>query len=306
MSEAASIPQTVPPPPPAVVSRKIAARHSWRIRRRDHLKRKRWRLSKPLQGKLTELAVAVAAIVYLNRELLNLSSGALWLPAEWKLSVEIGVSIWATAIFSCTGLWVQVYLPRLENFVKGPKPTPVETRAYEQAKRVFNLRCMEWAIVFGAACLLTMLPYRLLRGYCILAWDSSFYKLEAQVAVHEYDSTARRSNVILNPLPQYPFINDDYTEIYVPFHFPPDEQRVLDAIAHRDPGMDPVSIELSKNPDVLIQWLNGRSCQWNMQLTTWPFLILHALIIGFGAVCGALIFKPFESFLDVLPRLFGK
>jgi hypothetical protein len=131
--------------------------------------------------------------------------------------------------------------------------------------------------------------------------------VEAKAAIQQYDAQTRRTGTTMGSgLPNYNFISDKYTAIYVPLWFPKSQQLVLDGRRKDNPDEDPVTSMLNEDPDTLIQWLNGRNCQFCLQCTTCIFLILHAAIIGCGTVCGSLIFRPFENLIDMLPRFFGK
>lgn len=215
--------------------------------------------------------VTILPVSYASHFLLKLSGNALWLPREWRLTVQIlGVTL-GLGVFG----WVRAR--HKEAAARSHAPEEGHGSAeYGRAIRLLLLATVLLVASLGA------------RAQSVVPGSPPQWWIAA---------SAERA------LP--PFIDLEHGTIFVPMSWPEDWERrfrLYEAAADNVARMDGLMYVLAYSPDELFDWLSHEG-QWRLAFATLVFLVLHLGTLGAAAAALGLTLSPATTIGKLLASL---
>jgi hypothetical protein len=226
-------------------------------------------------------AAGAPATLYFSHTLLKLSGSALWLPPEWRRSIEVLATLLGTTIFAWLLHASSGPFPAAE--LDGNKPAEVVGQVH-LSRQGSRQRRFGLALAWIAGFAVFLSAYMMLRGACVYPF-SRYAEWRDQEAKMEAAAARRGEKPTSQPIPQ--FIDTERGELFLPLWFPP-EQREYFTRMRDEHFQDGLMYVLDHEPDRIIDWLReDRACRLRLNVTALLFLLLHlGIVVCFAAGAG--------------------
>lgn len=208
-------------------------------------------LRRVLVTALPSIAYAIG-VWYASKALLKLSGNALWLPFEWRRTVEVLGVTFGVLVF---GLAVHVSHRTSAAAEHGAAPT-ADHAASERSR-------YRRALVFMGGALLALFVYVGLRRATVVDWTPPQWYVESHRG---------------RPLPS--FVDLEHGTFFLPLVWPEELERHAESVRQLpDFQSTPIQYLLDHAPQELIDLVEAHA-KTELLWTTWAFLALHLVILA--------------------------
>jgi hypothetical protein len=276
-----------PPAPPVVtVTRPEATRAVWK--------------------KATEYGVVILATFLATRTLLKLSGNALWLPPEWRDSMQLlipGIGLGVYGMGRHCGKLMRMAYQKAGASHEGESPKHIKE---EMRRGALSLLLLLTAVVL-------LISYFQLRTDCLYTfqppagwWERNFGDPGAADAEGGEGGEAGAAahggaGGLDDKIPS--FLDREKSAVFVPRRWTADwKSRLL----MRGQGNVRAGVQdyLDNDPMQLVDYLQAQGAPYRVS-TTVHFLLLHLGIVGLVAFAGGLSFSPVESLAEMAGHRFS-
>ena len=254
--------------------------------------------SRTLVKRLGEFLVIATGAYFLARSLARLSGIALWVPEEWRNTVDVLTATLGGSVFVAAQAVLDFYNPGISE------------RARKQDKHIRKQRQIKILLIAVLAILLALVSlagFMRLRAACVVAFDPRDW-LAKQRLQNSFDARDDANKLATNGGTLLPLLENDPGKpettrsvpnpdqlahipefvdikrqvVYLPIRYP---THLNEYICHvtKSTGIDGLTYMLANEPDRLFDILEKQGTK-QMAETNWMFLILDVLIVVFFSI----------------------